>query len=130
MPLVAAVLAWLVEKIGAKSFFVATQFAGSTAFITAHAIALYYMAQFLIFVYNQYNDFMNYIASMQTVSDFTAMAFNFLRAIGFIDAFNNVFALFSPYLNIFFLYVGATFTYKILHALSNEFFKVGVLWQQ
>lgn len=124
------IISWIINKIGAKAFFVGVQFAGSTAFVVAHAVALGFIFYVVQFFYNQYNAFMNFVSNMSTATQLTGLATNFLHAIGFFNAFNDVFIIFSPFLTAFLVYKLSMITFSIARALSNEIFKLGVIWQQ
>jgi hypothetical protein len=124
------VIAWLMEKIGSKLVLVGLQFAGATAFVVAHALVLGFVLYALKFVYNQYNAFMAFVPTMQGSDALSNMVINFLYAIGFFNAFNDVFFIFSPFLTAFLTYKYLMAAFHVSRALSNEFFKIGVLWQQ
>ena len=124
------IIAWLMQKIGSKVVLVGLQFAGATAFVIAHALVLGFVLYAVKFVYDQYNSFMSFVANMDGASELSSMVVNFLYAIGFFNAFNDVFAIFSPFLTAFLLYKVLMVSFHISRALSNEFFKIGVLWQQ
>jgi len=124
------IIAWILGKIGSKVVLVGLQFAGATAFVVAHAVALGFVLYAIKFVYDQYNSFMNFVSTMQGVDALTSMVVNFLYAIGFFNAFNDVFAIFSPFLSAFLLYKVSMIAFHVSRSLSNEFFKIGVLWQQ
>jgi len=127
MPLI---IAWILEKIGSKVVLVGVQFAGSTAYVVAHVAILVLLYKIMKFIYDQYNSFMQFATNIQGSSELLDMALIFLHTIGFINASNDVFAIFSRYIVLFLQYKIGMFLFAKLHSLSNEFFKIGVLWQQ
>jgi len=124
------VIAWLMKKIGSKIGLVGLQFGGATAFVIAHGIVLYFIFDAVKFFYDQYNAFMNFVVSLQGSTELLSMVINFLYTIGFFNAFNDVFAIFAPFITMYLGYRLSMLLFRASRALSNEFFKIGVLWQQ
>ena len=124
------VIAWIMTKIGSKAVLVGLQFAGATAYITAHVIVLGFILYAVKFIYDQYNAFMAFVTNMGVNTDLLGMVVNFLHAIGFFNAFNDVFAIFSPFFTAYLVYKVSMISFSVARSLSNEFFKIGVLWQQ
>ncbi len=81
-------------------------------------------------VYNKYNDLLDYIANMPEKSDLLGVALNIMQSIGLINAFNDVFTIFSPFIIGYLSYRVVIILYKSAESVSNELFKVGVLVQQ
>ncbi|MBL1245056.1 MAG: hypothetical protein COA39_011860 [Sulfurimonas sp.] len=124
------IIAWIMGKIGSKVVLTGFQFAGAIAFIIAHAIVLGFIVYTVKFFYDQYNIFMSFVVNLQGTTELTGLMMSFLSAIGFLNAFNDVFAIFSPFLSAFLIYKLATISFSISRAISNELFKIGVIWQQ
>ena len=124
------IIAWIMQKIGSKVVLVGLQFTGATAFVIAHAVVLGFIVYAVKFFYDQYNAFMNFVVSLQGSTELLSMVVNFLYTIGFFNAFNDVFAIFAPFISAYLVYRLSMLVFRTSRALSNEFFKIGVLWQQ
>jgi len=130
MPLIGAVIAWIVAKITAKSFFLGIQIAVSISLIAGHIILVGFFFYAILFVYNKYNELLNYISTMSTQSDLLSVALSIMQAMGLINAFNDVFAIFSPFIIGYLAYRVSMVVFSAYEKTSNEVFKVGVLVQQ
>lgn len=124
------VIAWIMTKIGSKIVLTGLQFAGAVAFVIAHALVLGFIVYAVKFIYDQYNVFMNFVVGLQGSTEILILIVNFLRAIGFFNAFNDVFAIFAPYFTAYLTYRVLMLSFAISRSMSNEFFKIGVIWQQ
>ncbi|MDO8609256.1 MAG: hypothetical protein Q7R95_01790 [bacterium] len=116
--------------MASKSVFVGIQIAVSTALIAAHITMLGFFIYAIGFVFNKYNDFLALITSMNSSSELSAVVINIMQAIGIINAFNDVFNIFSPFIVAYLLFRSAQIVFHSFQATSNELFKVGVLTQQ
>lgn len=130
MPLIGMVIGWIIKKITAKAFFLGIQIAVSITLIIAHVALVGFFLFAIGFVYNKYNDLLNAINNMSTQSDLLSTAMNIMQSIGLIKAFNDVFAIFSPFLLAYLGYRVALAVFNAYERTSNEVFKVGVLVQQ
>ena len=130
MPLIGAVLAWFAARITSKAFFLGIQISVSTALIIGHIATVAFLFFAILFIYNKYNDLLNYITTMPATSDLLSVTMSIMQSIGLINAFNDVFAIFSPFLIGYLLYRVALIVFSAFEKTSNEVFKVGVLVQQ
>lgn len=121
---------WFAVSMASKSVFVGIQIAVSTALIAAHITMLGFFIYAIGFVFNKYNDFLALITSMNSSSELSAVVINIMQAIGIINAFNDVFNIFSPFIVAYLLFRSAQIVFHSFQATSNELFKVGVLTQQ
>ena len=124
------VIAWIMKIIGSKLVLVGLQFGGAIAYVIAHALVLGFVAYAVKFVIDQYNAFMSFVVGLGASTDLLGMVTNFLYTIGFFNAFNDVFSIFAPYFAAYLVYKGLMLSFSVARSLSNEFFKIGVLWQQ
>jgi len=124
------VISWIMTKIGGKLVLTSSQLSVTIFFIISHVVMLGFIVYAVKFFYDQYNNFMNFATSMQTATELTALTMNFLHAIGFFNAFNDVFSIFSPFLTAFLIYKLSTIIFSMSRAISHELFKIGVIWQQ
>lgn len=119
-----------VLALGAKIIFVPSQIAVITALVVAHIAILGFFAYAIGFFFNKYNDILQYVADMSNSTGTLALIMQFLQAIGFINAFNDVFSLFSPFLIAFLTFKASKMIYDSFKSASNELFKLGVLVQE
>ena len=124
------VIGWIMTKVGSKLVLVGLQFAGATAYIIAHAVVLGFVLYAVKFIYDQYNALMSFVTSLGATTDLLGMVINFLYAIGFFNAFNDVFWIFSPFFTAFLSYKVSMLVFSIARSMTDQFFKLGVLWQQ
>jgi hypothetical protein len=124
------VISWILTKIGGKIAFIAPQFLIATLVVAKHVLMVGFMVYAVKFFYEQFNAFMSYAANMSSGDTYLALSLSFLRAIGFINALNDVFALFSPFLIAYLTYKAVSILVSAYKNISDEIFKIGVLWQQ
>ncbi len=130
MPAIGRVIGWILEKIAKKLLVIGIQISASTALILAHAALLGFFLYAILFVYNKYNDLLNNINNMTTQSDLLGVALHVMQAIGLINAFNDVFAIFSPFLIAYLTYRVSLAVFNAYERVSSEIFKVGVLTEE
>ncbi len=130
MPAIGMVIGWIIKKITSKAFFLGIQITVSTTLIIAHVSLVGFFLFAIGFVYNKYNDLLNVINNMSTQSDLLSTAMNIMQSIGLIKAFNDVFAIFSPFLLAYLVYRVTLAVFNAYERTSNEVFKIGVLVQQ
>lgn len=122
--------AWYIAAMASKSVFVGIQIFVSTALISAHIAVLGFFLYAIKFVYDMYNSLLQMIADMSSQSGLLSISLNILQSIGVINAFNDVFSLFSPFIIAYLVYKSGLVVFHSFQATSNELFKVGVLTQQ
>lgn len=124
------IFGWLGKALLSKSLFVPLQLAVSLALILAHISMLAFFLYAIVFIYNKYNEFLQLIADLSEGTELLAIALNIMQSMGIINAFNDVFSLFSPFIIGYLVYRSLLIVYHSFQATSNELFKVGVLVQQ
>lgn len=124
------VVTYVVAKLTAKAFFTGSQIFVAFLLITAHFAMLGFFLYAIMFIYNQYNALLQMITDMSSQSDLLSISFNVLQAMGVINAFNDVFSIFSPFILSYLVYKSGLIVFHSLQATSNELFKIGVLTQQ
>ena len=124
------IIGWIVGKLLGKFLIVGSQISVSLALIGAHIILVGFFLYAIGFVYNKYNDLLNAINNMSTQSDLLSVAMKIMQSIGLINAFNDVFAIFSPFLVSYLVYRAGLLAFNSYEKVSNELFKVGVVAQE
>lgn len=122
--------AWLTVGLASKSVFVTIQIIVATALVLAHIVLLGFVLYAIAFVYNAYNSLLELVVNMSAGSELLGIAMKVLQSLGVINAFNDVFAIFSPFIIGYLVYVSGLMIFHSFQATSNEIFKVGVLTQQ
>lgn len=130
LPIIGGLVAWVAAKITAKAVLIPTYILVTFLLITGHIAVLGFFLYAILFVYEKYNDLLQFALSMSTQTDVLALAFNFLQAVGLINAFNDVFSIFSVFIISYLSYLATLKIFHSLQATSNELFKIGVLIQQ
>ncbi|MFA6197318.1 MAG: hypothetical protein WC656_11830 [Sulfurimonas sp.] len=128
--LISSGFAWFVARITSKVFIFTTQLAVTIILMAAHAVLMAFFLYAILFLYNRYNDMIGLIRDMGTNSDILYIAFQVLQSLGVINAFHDVFAIFSPFIISYLVYRAGRVIYSSWVATSNELFKLGVLSQQ
>lgn len=124
------VATWIVAKLTAKAFFLGSQIFVSFLLITSHIALLAFFLYAIMFVYNQYNTFLSLISTFGGGNEILSIAFQVIQSLGVLDAFTDVFAIFSPFILGYLGYKASMLVFHSLEHTSNELFKVGVLVQQ
>lgn len=89
------------------------------SFITA-------LVTLLMWVYNKLDDILLQIVTLQSNDSFS-LVFEFLRAIGFIQALNESFSTFTYVFVSFLALFIAKLSYHSLKDISDEYYKIGML---
>lgn len=121
---------WLSVSLIAKSVFVPAQLFVSVALIGSHIAMFGFFIYAIAFVYNKYNDFLQLLSDMTSQSGLLATVIQILQSMGVINAFNDVFSIFSPFILGYLAFKILGLVFASFQATSNELFKVGVLTQQ
>jgi len=121
---------WLVTALGSKVVFVPIQLAIAGFLIVAHIAMLGFFVYAIKFFYDKYNDLLQLVTDMSTSSDILALSLQFLQSLGVINAFNDVFSIFSPFIIAFLVFKAGKMVYHSFKVTSDEVFKIGVLIQQ
>ena len=121
---------WLAIGLASKSVFVPIQIAFAILLFTAHIVMFGFIIYAITFFYNKYNEFLALISNMSNGDEILTIALQLLQALGVINAFNDVFAIFSPFIIAYLVFIGSSLVFHSWQATSNEIFKVGVLTQQ
>lgn len=124
------VATYIVGKLSLKSFILGAQISATLLVFTLHiGIATFYY-YIIAFFFNQYNALLASLNSMSEESDLLSISMNILQSIGFINAFNDVFSIFSIPLVAYLIHKGSAVLFHTAKATSDELFKIGVLTQQ
>lgn len=84
-----------------------------------------------VFAYNQINEIIDLINdTLDSQDTISKLVFDLLNVLGVTTSFQSAFVLFSPVLISIFVLFLTKFSYKLIHNISNELFKIGVLLQQ
>lgn len=130
MPILTAIFAWMFKGAVFKSVFVPLQLTVSVALILLHVAVMAYFVYAIVFLYNKINFVLNIMNNIPFTNQVLSIALQVLQALGIMQAFHDVFAIFSPYLIAYLVYKVALIIYHSAETTSNELFKVGVLTQQ
>ena len=118
---------WLSVALSSKVVFVPIQISVAVLLVTAHIATFAFFIYGLLFFYNQYHNFLDFVKSMSNQNDLLSISFNVLSAMGFFDAFNSVFHIFSPFIVAWLVYKTSLIVFSSLKHTSDEVFKIGVL---
>ena len=127
---IGVVSTYIIAKITAKVFFTGSQIVVSVLLITKFIVVIGFFVFLIPFLFNKYNDFLALLVDMATQSENLSLAFKILQSLGIINAFNDVFAIFSEPLLLYFGYRASLVLYSVLKRISDELFKAGVLTQE
>ena len=133
MPIVSVIgsfFAWLSGKILAKSVVMGVYASVIMMMIVGHIAMLGFFGYAILFIFDKYNDFMNLLSSLDGFDPLLAISINILQSVGIINAFNDVFSIFSPFIISYLGYRVALVVYHSWKITSDELFKIGVLIQQ
>ena len=133
MPIVSVIgsfFAWLSGKILAKSILTGIYVTVTTMLIAGHIAMMAFFGYAILFIFNRYNDFMNLLSTFDGFHPLLAITINILQSVGIINAFNDVFSIFSPFIISYLGYRVALVVYHSWKITSDELFKIGVLIQQ
>ncbi len=88
----------------------------------------YAVVKMLLWIYNELHAFFDMLPTILTGSgEYVSIAYEVLRAIGFIDAFSDVFSSFSMVLVALLLAFLARTFYKLCELTTNEIFKISMV---
>lgn len=118
----------LFKKISLTAVIMPIQIALLLALYTARISFLTALVTLVVWVYNRVVIIIDLINSLSLDSNFSYLIL-FLKSIGFVQAFNEVFAYFSVlFVSILILFL-SKITVASLQSIADEYFKIGVLIQ-
>ena len=128
--LVTSILGWIAVKLTAKAIAIPTYLFVSGLLIAGHLSMVLGMVALLSYFFSVYNVFIDTLNSFSSEHEIVNVAFSIMNTLGIFKAFEDVFAIFSPFIILYLTYRGLVLIYLSFQITTNELFKIGVLVQQ
>lgn len=121
--------AWVAVKFTSKAVIIGIQIATIVLLVVARVAFLIAVLDFSISVFNSINTFSKGMNTLFNSDSIISLGFKVLQGIGLIDAFMDAFAIFNVLVSALLLAWALKFAFHTSKMLSDQFFKLGVLFQ-